>query len=295
MLTKIEWVDHSINPIRVKGGKAWPHGYHCTKVSPGCTHCYAESMNMRFGTGLPFDNRKVEFYLNLSEFDKLPKTKPTTVFVQSMGDLFHEDVPFEFIDQIFFKMVKAKRHNFLILTKRPTRMWKYIETFRVPITTGNYHKDFSHIWLGVTAENQEQADKRIPILLQIPAAKRFVSIEPMLGAVDFKDYLISCKDCGNDGSNAYIVSYDHQLCGRACKVGSDLANGLDWIIVGAESGPKRRWMDYYWAINVVDQCKAAGVPVFVKQVHRSHTGEKWFLCKNIDKWPEDLRVRQYPD
>ncbi len=287
MLTKIPWVEHSVNPIRVKGGKVWPYGYHCMKVSPGCAHCYAEGLNIMRGTGLPFDDRKVEFYVSLSAFDDLPKNKSVTVFVQSMGDVFHEGISNDQITAVYdraYMSAAAYNHRFLILTKRPERA---LEWYRKQGFNENYHPTF--IWLGVTAENQEQADKRIPILLQIPAAKRFVSIEPMLGAVDIQQYLNHRPDlCGCES--------DHEYCPH------QYDEYLDWVIVGAESGAGRRECKTEWVRDIVGQCKAAEVPVFVKQLSllrivkcfKHNTRRTSKLSKNRDEWPEDLRVQEYP-
>ncbi len=250
MLTKIEWVDHSANPIRVKGGKVWPHGYHCTKVSPGCAHCYAERLNIMRGTGLPFDDRKVEFYLDLSVFDNLPKTKPTTVFVQSMGDLLHKDVPDEFIDTILNRCAFAVGHTFLILTKRPERAVEIMKHFKLVCPSTD------NIWPGVTVESPEYL-WRIDELLKIPAARRFVSFEPLLGDIDFKH------------------KYDFQ--------------SFSWCVIGAESGPKRRRCDIGWVRHIAKQCEMVDIPVFIKQLHI-----KGLLSKNPDEWPKDLRVREFP-
>lgn len=181
--------------------------------------------------------------------------KPHRIFVCSMADLFHNDVPFEFIVKVFCVMQLAQYHTFLVLTKRPDRMMQFYQWLNsegksawlnavVTIGLGEKYKTswstawpFGNIWLGVTAENQEQADKRIPILLQIPAAKRFVSVEPMLGAVDI------LKDP------------------RWFWAGS----GLDWVICGGESGPGARPMHPNWVRILRDQCQAAGVPFLFKQ------------------------------
>lgn len=274
--TKIEWAERVWNPVT-----------GCDKVSPGCQNCYAERMakRLRGRHGYPKDE-PFKVTLHPDRLDQpLKWRKPSRIFVCSMGDLFHEDVPDEFIDQIFFKIVRAKRHNFLILTKRPLRMWKYIETFRVPITTGSYHKDFEHLWLGVTAENQEQADKRIPILLQIPAAVRFVSIEPMLEGISLAKW---CHPEEEETTHIFGETFD-------------------WVIVGAESGAKRRPPQIEWIENIVEQCRNADVPIFVKQIEMeclnpdcNHRYPKFgkenhgHLSKDPSEWPEQLRIRQYP-
>jgi len=270
--TKIEWVEYSINPIRVKGG-----GWHCTKVSPGCANCFGEPINMRFGNKIPYDDRPVEFELDLSCFDKLPEKKPAMVFVQSMGDLFHERLDYANLHSVLWRIKNAKQHKFLILTKRINQaetILKYAEGW-----TGDREPlwPLPNCWLGVTAENQEQADKRIPILLQIPAAVRFVSIEPMLGAVDISRYLYS------------IEAVDKS---KPANVEQHYKRALNWVILGAESGQRVRYCSPCDMINVVNQCDSAGIPVFVKQIHDIET-EK--LVKDINQFPLELQIRQYPE
>ena len=266
-ITKIEWADCVINPIQdvIKGKSG--RGYHCTKVSPGCDHCYAEGMNNRFGNSLPFDGRKAKFELIQSELEKpLHWKKSRRIFVQSMGDLFHEDVS----DFDIFRVVKAmhrsnfngNKHTFILLTKRPERMAAYFADFKNNFGSGSDYKFYEenpsratrNMWLGVTAENQEQADKRIPILLQIPAAVRFVSVEPMLGPVD-----LLAVPCGR------IPGY----------AGLRLGDMLHWCIAGGESGPKARPVHPDWVRSLRDQCINAGIPFFFK-----HWGE-WLHHEQI--------------
>lgn len=254
-ITKIPWATHTANPIRVRGGKVWKHGYHCTKISPGCAHCYAEGMNIMRGTGLPYDNRKVEFYLDLSVFDKLPKTKPCMIFVQSMSDLFHEDVPFGFIDQIYHMAYQKPQHTYIWLTKRIDIAYKYFEEKQRGTLPSN-------IWLGVTAENQEQFDKRVPILFDIPATLHFISMEPMLELID-------------PMLNVYLKDGPHP----------------EWVILGAESGPKRRHCDPNDMIKIVEQCQEHDIPVFVKQIHNPYDGS---MIKDISSFPPELQFQQYP-
>ncbi len=167
-------------------------------------------------------------------------TKPRTIFVCSMSDLFHKSVPFEWISKVFSITQKCPQHTFLILTKRPEIMQKYFNY------TGIRYP-YLNVWLGVTAENQEQADKRIPILLSIPSKKRFVSIEPMLGPVDLNNEWGAYQNGNNTPFRKKIIE------------------GLDWVLCGAESGPGRREMQIPWAIDLKDQCVEAGVPFFFKQ------------------------------
>lgn len=312
--SKIEWCDRVWNPVT-----------GCTKVSPGCEHCYAERMAHRFGKqwGLPEDNPfKVTKRKDKEFIRPLQWKNPSKIFVCSMGDLFHEDVQERWIDGIFSIMgltydvaesdkenvitAYKQRHTYLILTKRPERMQKYIqklalsewETLRkrfydfsmtacdfyykaqyidhmnASMTVATWIKDgMPGLWLGVTAENQEQADKRIPILLQIPAAKRFVSVEPMLGAVDLKPWLDGhgaagpvaiCKKHGIvEPTIDNGLEDNDEVCPKCC-LPLDYS-ALDWVICGGESGPGARPMHPDWVRSLRDQCKTADVPFLFKQ------------------------------
>jgi len=207
--------------------------------------------------------------------------KPRMIFVCSMGDLFHEDVPEIEIIRVFAVMADAQQHTYLVLTKRPERMKEVLTSPSIAndvwlMTNTGISEDkpiwpLPNVWLGVTAENQARADERIPILLQIPAAKRFVSVEPMLGPVDLTKIIIpitgkgSSQPCAPDSVRRINsltgddVLYDHKGYG----VGSKRAN-LDWVICGGETGPGARPMHPDWVRGLRDQCQAAGVPFFFK-------------------------------
>jgi len=203
--------------------------------------------------------------------------KPKMVFVCSMGDIFHEDVPFEFIARIFSVMALNERHIFQILTKRPERMAEFLKwveaCYARMFENDEGLRVLPNVWLGVTAENQEQADKRIPILLDIPAAKRFVSIEPMLGEIDIKPYIglrsLKCK-CGYHSDEMDLVprglsrGKENLIC-LECGYRAEEGPVLDWVICGGETGQNARPMNPEWARSVRDQCKEAGVPFFFKQ------------------------------
>ena len=243
--TKIQWTEATWNPI-----------VGCTKCSPGCLNCYAERMAYRLACmGIPYydevnDGNWTNDVITLpASLDKpLHWRKPRKVFVCSMSDLFHPKVPFEFIDKVMGAILQAPQHTYQALTKRPQRMLEWAKHYE-QIYNDFYHSRFTftqfqkRIWLGVTVCTQKEADEKIPILLQIPAAVRFVSIEPMLEGIDFKK--IWCCDWDDYNSHGW----------------------LDWVIVGAESGPKRRECKYEWVDSVVAQCEAANVPCFVKQIH----------------------------
>ena len=300
--TKIQWVTHTANPIRVEGpGRVWKHGYHCTKISPGCAHCYSEIANKLRGTGQPYDNRKVKFYLDLSVFDTLPKTKPCTVFVQSMGDLFHEDVEWNFIYKVFERMLIYDRHTYIVLTKRQDRLEKLMPEIWFHLQRNYPEKVFplKNVIGMVTGENQDVIDLRVPALLRSPFAIRGVSIEPMLGAVDLAPIF--------DPTGHYSCGAEEPCECKSCSILHKWPQdeiGIyvrpNWVIVGAESGPKRRYCDPNNMIKVVEQCKEAGVPVFVKQIHFPNfsTGSKKIGCSDLNKtmldWPRKLQIQQYP-
>lgn len=239
--TKIEWAEEVWNPVT-----------GCTKVSPGCKNCYAERMSKRLAGrfGYPADDSFRVTLHRSNLYRPLNRNKPRRIFVCSMGDLFHEDVPFSFIAQIYSVMALENRHTYMVLTKRPQRMKRFIEwyierSFVERVCDVTFTGAFCHVMHGVTAENQDQANARIPVLLSIPAAKRFVSIEPMLGPVD----LLKCYD-----------KRTHVTHSMACTAGT-----LDLVICGGESGPGARPVHPEWVRGVRDQCKEAGVPFFFKQ------------------------------
>lgn len=239
MPTKIEWVT---NQDGTKG-KTWNPITGCTQISPGCAHCYAKRMAKRLAGRCGYPAAPHEFDVTLHP-DRLEEPlrwrKPRTCFVCSMSDLFHEDVPFEFIWQIYNVMHTAKQHVFQLLTKRPERaleFYQWLSDQHCETITANW---FPNIWFGITAENQKQADKRIPVLLQIPAAVRFVSIEPMLGPIDF-----------NRVPGAWAIQQ---------KAGAN----INWVIVGGETGPGARPMHPDWVRSVRDQCIESGVSFFFK-------------------------------
>jgi protein gp37 len=219
--------------------------------------------------------------------------KPRRIFVNSMSDLFHEGFSILDVEHVFRVMLSAPRHTYQILTKRADIM-----AFRVPIIMNRIYgphwsmPDF--IWLGVSVENQEYANKRIPLLLRTPAAKRFVSYEPALGPVDFDSSLGGTRWIGGQRG-----------CGQLDKRGvhhhdDRCSSGIDWIIVGGESGPGARPFDIQWARNTVRQCREAGVAAFVKQMgaHVIQGGERRKKADkkggNMHEWPHDLRVREFP-
>lgn len=275
--SKIEWLS---NPDGSKG-KVWNPITGCSKISPGCDNCYAEKMAKRLAGRYGYPKDK-PFDVGTLHPDKvkLPKQwkRPQRIFVNSMGDLFHEHVSMLDLALIFGMMAEAPQHTYLMLTKRPENIKPFMDYFMQLCGQFDWVKQYPHVWWGVTCENQEMADKRIPILLQIPAAVRFVSIEPMLSAVDLAPWLPgACQGCG------YIISPDkregdgHVVTGteRDRRTGDLIpvaelcgplnTSGLDWIIAGGETGHHARPAHPDWFRSLRDQCKAAGVPFFFKQ------------------------------
>jgi protein gp37 len=324
--TSIEWTDKTWNPVR-----------GCSLVSPGCTNCYAMKQAHRFSApGRPYAGLTVLTEHHGPRWSGVVRTvpemlaeplrwrKPCRIFVNSMSDLFHESVPDEYISAVFAVMAACPQHTFQILTKRAERMaaW-FTNRSRAPIddltsaayavfskthpgggateratcpARGAWTWPLPNVWIGVSVEDQQRADERIPCLLRIPAAVRFLSCEPLLGPLDLKLHPM------REGAGP-----------RPFK-----ASGIDWVIIGGESGPGARPFDLAWGRSIVEQCKAAGVPVFMKQLGSQPVQEArgefpgwhgpdappetWLeLLRLRDpkggdmaEWPADLRVREMP-
>jgi protein gp37 len=208
--SSIEWTESTWNPLT-----------GCTKISPGCKHCYAERMACRLqAMGQP--NYANGFRLTLHEHmleQPLGWKRPQMVFVNSMSDLFHNDVPLDFVQKVFAVMVRASWHTFQVLTKRSDRLLELDPEIEWP----------SNVWMGVSVENHDYVS-RIEQLRRTDAHVKFLSLEPLLGPLPDLDL-----------------------------------HGIDWVIVGGESGPGARPMAEDWVIDIRDQCLAAGVPFFFKQ------------------------------
>jgi protein gp37 len=279
--TSIEWCDATINPC-----------FGCSTVSPACDNCYAARMAHRLAANIKIPpyfvgltdvagkwTGRVNLYPHLMK-QVLRWQKPRRIFVGSMTDLFHPEVPDEFLDKVFGYMALASQHTFMLLTKRPERMRGYVhsrmENGRAAIchqidcmdpTKGNrcgpLEMPLPNVWLGVTAENQAMADERTPILLGTPAAARFVSVEPMLGTMDLRPWLPGpCQHPECDGGSIPVGNDGGRPC-PWCECGP--LGRLDWVICGGESGPGARPMHQDWARSLRGQCHAAGVPFFFKQ------------------------------
>jgi protein gp37 len=278
--SRIEWTQATWNPVT-----------GCTKVSPGCDHCYAETFAERWrGTAGHHFEHGFDVTLRPERLEQPLRWKqPRRIFVNSMSDLFHEAVPDDYIIRVFDVMQNARQHTFQVLTKRHGRMRSFVHRYlsgefaTQPLDEAPLYATVDapppNIWLGVSAEDQKCADIRGPVLLDTPAAVRFVSAEPLLGPVDLT-FLAGIDGlrpdwCGGMGA-------PHPL--------------LDWVIAGGESGPGARPCDLAWLQALVAQCDQDKVPIFVKQLGSvlgrqlgaGSKGGSW------DAWPEDLRVRQFP-
>lgn len=301
--TSIEWATDSWNPVAAFDKETGKRGWFCTKVSPGCTNCYAEKWNQFRGNGHLYrvgNLNKVRFELAPNFTAPLRWRKSRRVFVNSMTDLFLEAHTDEMIDQVVGVIATlrawAMPHEFLVLTKRPERQRDY---FNDPATreriariaaqnTDDANADnvwsglmsewwpLSNLWLGTSTENQDEADLRIPLLLDTQAFVRFISCEPLLGPLAFP---LPSK-------------------------GSRFWSSLHWVIVGGESGSKARPCSPLWIRSIVQQCQRAKVACFVKQFGSAPLvtlGGKEFIGKLLDRkggdpseWAEDLRIREFP-
>ncbi|WP_037616356.1 DUF5131 family protein [Streptomyces aureus] len=268
--SKIEWTDATWNIVT-----------GCEKVSPGCDNCYAETFTERF-RGTAGHHFETGFDLTLRpERLALPLRwrKPKRVFVNSMSDLFHKDIPDDYLTRAFAVMSLTPQHTYQVLTKRHGRMRSLLSSreFVAQVDTqrediqpgcGDFTWPLPNVWLGVSVEDQKRADLRIPALLETPAAVRFLSCEPLLGPIDL---------CGPIVPGRGRPKLTYWLDGRPGwgpdqtddrgRVFQEMAVGprIDWVIVGGESGPKARAMHPGWARTIRDQCAHSGVPFFFKQ------------------------------
>ena len=314
--TGIAWTGATWTPIRARHRVTGKVGWYCQRISEGCRHCYAATMNGWRGNGVDYTVpalTEVELFLDERILAApLRWRTPRRIFVNSMSDLFHEKVPDEWIDRIFAVMALAPQHTFQVLTKRPERMRAYLEQVsderdmqrwarwadiaKSPCAAGIFDEldwPIANAHLGVSVEDQPTADARIPLLLQTPAAVRFVSYEPALGPVDFG------KINGRTSTRVHDSGRMDVLRGIAVyptthpeypEQGYPM-QPLDWLIVGCESGPNRRNQDGYEACAraAIQQAQAAGVRVFHKQMPI-----KGRVSHDPSEWPEDLRVREWP-
>lgn len=339
--SKIEWTDATFNPF-----------VGCTKISPGCDHCYAESWAKRsglvqWGPGAPrrrtspanwrkppqwnaerffqcdrcgwrghvpgakHDAKRMVFYTHSSCGGDVVEVR-RRVFCASLADVFDNQVDPQWRFDLFELIDSTPNLDWLLLTKRIGNVHPMV---------GASCEVLPNIWLGATVVNQEEADRDIPKLLATPARVRFLSMEPLLGPVNLGRWLWAC--CGNTTTGGeYMGQIEEVCCGQP-----ETRDVIDWVIVGGESGPGARPAQLQWIRSIVRQCRAAGVPVLVKQLGHevlddgmSRPGEHWpagtvrrpnprqtewdpaFAIRlkhakggEWSEWPEDLRVREFPE
>lgn len=270
--TKIEWTDATWNPIT-----------GCSVISAGCKHCYAMKLagtrmkHEASRSGLTIDTAAGpvwtgEVRFNAKWLDQpLRWRRPRRIFVCAHGDLFHENVPDAWIDRVFAVMALAPQHTFQVLTKRPERMHSYLQDSGhrtvligidaasisgldrdLPDGSQRWPLPMPNVWLGVSVENQDAANERIPLLLQTPAAVRWISAEPLLGPIDLR-WLIT-DPTGNTRTHHGKRQMELRSTGL-----------LHWVIAGGESGGNARPMHPNWPMSLRDQCANAGVPFLFKQ------------------------------
>jgi protein gp37 len=268
--SKIQWTDHTFNP--------W---IGCAKVSAGCKHCYAEQlMDTRYGRVTWGEKgtrvRTMQPWRDVFRWQAqaVREGRRFSVFTASLADIF-EDRPELALwrNEVWDLVHRCDRLDFQLLTKRPQNVMRMVPP--------SWHTRWpTNAWLGTSVEDQAAADERIPHLLRCPAAVRFISAEPLLGPVDLRNWLRSSP------SSAYLSGKVTADMPAWTRIGS---TALDWVIVGGESGPGARPMQNEWAQSLVDQCKAAGVAAFVKQLSNGTRA-----LHDIDQFPEGLRVRAFP-
>lgn len=245
--TRIQWADATWNPMT-----------GCTRISEACDNCYALRM---LGRNLPNHSGPTPTFHPDRLEQPLHWRKPRRIFVCSMSDLFHEAFTDEQRDEVFGTVAACPQHTFMVLTKRPEKMREYVSLVDSVWPLPN-------LWLGVTAENQARADERIPILLDTPAAVRFVSVEPMLGSIQLT------KQMKHDEAS-WLTYADQPTRPRM----------VDWVICGPETGPGKRPFDPQWAVDLRIQCNAAGVAYFDKRDEFADWREVPTREAMVDKWP----------
>jgi len=297
--SSIEWTEATWNPTT-----------GCTKVSPGCDHCYAETFAERW-RGVPGHHFEQGFDVILRP-DKLDLPlrwrKPRRIFVNSMSDLFHDAIPDEYIARVIAVMHQTPRHTYQVLTKRHARLrslfttkWADFSELIQGAIDGMYDDPddqllreawpVRNIWWGVSVEDQKWADIRIPALLETPAAVRWLSCEPLLGPLDLmrEGWLLSEINQFEHDPAVHLYRWMPQ------------PGGLDWVVVGGESGPGARPMHPDWARGLRDQCTSASVPFFHKQngqfslvLDRPEAGDLWLARDGAtSEWePGDGYVRR---
>ncbi len=338
----IQWTNTTWNPVR-----------GCAIVSKGCKNCYAMRQAHRFsGAGKAYEgltmlsnagpvwNGKITLVPQILRYP-LTLKKPRKIFVNSMSDLFHEDVPFEFIASVFAIMSVTTRHTYQILTKRPERMVEFFEWVHEEHESHEFDADdrihehwpkdipwkgydncgplypYENVHIGVSIEDMASANKRIKLLKKVPAAVRWLSMEPLLENIDLQDL---------EGGDNALATIRVEPGEHGEGVEYPIKPDIDWVVIGGESGPGARPFNIEWARSIIRDCRYAGVPCFVKQLgsrphencskcdgkgyyHIGHSpdwcekcgGAQYEFLNLIDpkggdmvEWPEDLRVREFP-
>jgi protein gp37 len=272
--TSIPWTDYTWNPLC---------GCPRPLASAGCDNCYARQLHTQrhtaylAGKKLPaqyaqgFDT--IQMFADRLE-EPLRVRTPSRIFVGSMTDLFHEAVPDAFIDQVYRIFDRCPHHTFQLLTKRPKRRLQYHERFGIGTEPKN-------VWQGATFCTQKELFDNMQYLRELPAAVRFVSLEPLLEEMDLRLW--------SSPNRTYILEATTEFPGFRHTGTYDSVIG--WVIVGCESGPRRRVCPLEWVESIVAQCRSAGVPVFVKQIGGIGPG----VTQDMARWPEHMRVREWPD
>ncbi len=320
-MTKISWTDIT-----------WNFVVGCSRISPGCINCYAAAAAktgrlQQFPQYQAVSSWNGTVKLVDSQLDKpLKRRKATKFFACSMSDLFHESIPFELIDMAFGIMALCPQHIFQILTKRPERMLEWSLTtnplkwskavissswdkvsylggmipiensiISVALKTSDSHYYLDNVWMGTTTENQQTADRRIPLLLQVPAKIRFLSCEPLLEAINLKLGAIPVQNCrfsSDDGTCNYPDKFTPECHQWDCP---RIQGGIDWVICGGESGKGARLCESDWLHAIARQCQAVDIPVFVKQLgSNSDYKTKDRKGSDMSEFPESLQIQQFP-
>lgn len=328
--TSIEWTHReetggqrggfTWNPIRAKrpdyttlSVPTFKTGTFCTRISPGCKNCYASTINKRFGTGEEYTVPNLahhQFFLDARILmEPLQRKKPATIFVGDMFDLFHEAISDNLIIEVLAVCAEDRGHTYQILTKRAERMKRIVSDFML------FHGSIPPwMWFGVSVEDKQRAEERIPDLLQTTAAVHFLSVEPLLERFSLAEFIV------NDDEGRYLL---RPLAGTAEVLDSNSMDiisddpenpRINWVICGGESGPHARPFNLAWAEDLLAECRAAGTPFFMKQIGANsywfsddrlkalaNGGSDGFTRQsvhgkggNMIEWPEHLRVREFP-
>jgi protein gp37 len=291
--SKIEWTHHTFNP--------W---WGCAKVSPGCDHCYAEALGNRFGTPWGVDAERREFGEKHWDEPRKWNAKAAAagerhrVFCASMADVFDKNAPSGARQRLLSLIADTPHLDWLLLTKRIGNASRMLQEACMHdgrlMDANDQYRALPNLWLGISVVNQEEADRDIPKLLRVPAAVRFLSMEPLLGPVNL--WRIG-------GNKQYVIDALAGVMRSTAPISIDPSPpenlpSLNWVIVGGESGPNARPMHPDWARSLRDQCAAAGVPFFFKQWGESIAGE---LAPNPDypgdkgAWRLDQSGRRWHD